>query len=298
MIHFYTYGLESSKLEEKAQIPFRSQYALGVYHAQRDKVYYTYREVNEIGNGEHLYEYDLSSKTAAPLENVGCAYNDIIQVSDSKLLVTTKQAHAMGTALFDLDTRRFTYLYPKKMNREGYKDFLQTTNPSPLNYNYRYGTFINVSASEKASNSNSVRSGEKKLRHRVALVDKDLNILSTCIFKSLMGREISAAAQISPAKAIALVFECGFDYDKTEFYEFNFTKHNFVQIDSPFPKMSYVKNFITVDDGKSFYVAGTQKKGVSGLFHYNCATDKVTPILLDEQEGDQESHVVNFCLNG
>ena len=247
-----------------------------------------------MGNADHLYEYDLSGTATIQLEDVGCAYNDIIQISSSKLLVTTIQTHAIGTAVFDLDTHQFSYLYPKKMNSDGYKDFLQTTRPVPLNYNYRYGTFINVSVSEKAFYGYRVRNGTKKLRYRVALVDEDLNIQSKCIFESLLGREISAIAQISSDKAIARVYDL--DNDKTEFYEFNFAKNNYVQIDSPFPKMSIVDNFITVDDGKSYYLKGTRKKGVSGLFYYNCMTNKVTPILLDEQEGEQESHVVNFCL--
>lgn len=109
-----------------------------------------------------------------------------------------------------------------------------------------------------------------------------------------MGREISAVAQISSDKAIARVYDL--DNDKTEYYEFNFAKNNYVRIDPPFPKMSIVDNFITVDDGKSYYLTGKRKKGVSGLFHYNCVTNKVTLILLDEQEGEQVSHVVNFCL--
>lgn len=177
-------------------------------------------------------------------------------------------------------------------------DFPYTTRPVKLNYNYKYKTFINVYVAEKDLYKFSVRSGKKPLKYHIALVDNELNIKNEYIFlHSILYSDVQAVAQISSNSAI-LMIDVPSTKKKTEkeyeFYKINFSKQSCKKIDSPFPNILYVNDFLTIDDGKSYYISGYHTDGRSGLFHYDCSTDDVTPILLDDSE--KGSHVVNFCL--
>lgn len=115
MMNFYTYDLSSGKLDNKAQIPYDSQYALGVVSLSDHKIYYSGAGKKKDGSvrnsTDHLCEYNLLNEKSSVLEKENCAYNDIVPIGNEKLLVTTVPVHAIGTALFDLNTKTFSHLY-------------------------------------------------------------------------------------------------------------------------------------------------------------------------------------------
>lgn len=303
MMNFYTYDILSDKLTEHAKIPFDSQYALGAVSLSENKIYYT--QGVEAGDSErsvdHLFEYDLGNQRSAELEESNCAYNDIIPIK-GKLLVTTIPVHAIGTGLFDISSKKISYLYDTSVNEDGYEDFLFRTEPTPLNYNHHYERFVNVSSLEKDFYNERVRDGEKALKYRIALVDDELNVKNECTYslKSIIDYRIAAVTQISKEKVLLLVqkdlsededseLEC-----ENQFYVIDFTDNSCKKVKTPFPKMRYIDNFITVDDGESYYISGENTDGASGLFSYDCSNGTMKAILLGDLKED--NHVVNFCL--
>lgn len=90
-----------------------------------------------------------------------------------------------------------------------------------------------------------------------------------------------------------LGYDSKIDY-KNLFYVIDYTENSCKRVKSPFPKMLYVDNYITADDGRSYYVSGQTKDDRSGLFFYDCSQNTVEPILLDDWE--REDHIVNFNL--
>lgn len=73
----------------------------------------------------------------------------------------------------------------------------------------------------------------------------------------------------------------------------DFSKMSCKKVKSPFPQMKYISNFVTSDDGRSYYVSGMCMDGTSGLFYYDCLKDDVKTILLNSVKG---GYVVNFRL--
>lgn len=250
---------------------------------------------------DHLFEYDTANGMATMLEEDHCAYNDIIPVHD-KLLLTTTPVHAVGTAAFDLKMKKYNYLYEMSLTEDGYMDFPYVTEPSVrLNYNYKYGRFVNVYSKEKDRYDPEIRGGEKPIEYHIALVDEDLNIITEYdhFFKSFVDYNVRAACQISSDCALVLMEKTISDDEDSdaevtyEFYIINFTEKSCKKVKSPFPQMKYIINFVTSDDGQSYYISGSCMDGTSGLFYYDCSTDDVKTILLDSLDG---GHVVNFCL--
>ncbi len=296
-MNFYTYDINTNKLDRRAQIPFDSQYALGTVSLKDNKVYYT----KTVGRSErcvdHLFSYDLSKKKSVMLEDENCAYNDLVPMK-GKLLVTTEPVHAIGTGTFNLETGKFSYLYDMDLTEDGYRDFLFTTRPVSLNYNPHYNRFINVSELEKELYDVKVRSGEKPFKYHIALVDDELKVRGEYIFP-IWDEEVTAATLISSDTALLVVEDGLYDYDADvidNFYEVNFKEQTCVKIKTPFPKMRYVDNFITTDNGKSYYIKGKiDKKDESGLYLYDCSDDTVKPILLNDFKGNNDNHIVNFC---
>lgn len=299
MMNFYTYNLENKMLENKAQIPFNSQYALGAVSLAKNKIYYSYNDVEEQGGTDHLYEYDLLKRQSFKLETENYAYNDVIPIDD-KLLVTTVPIHAIGTAIFNLESRQFTYLYDKEDTGDGYRDFLFTTRPVPLNYDYRHKTFINVCVSEKEFYDEDIRSDRKPIVNNIALVDLDLKVKAEYKFERTLVEEIKAISLLSADRAIMATLSTDpsdMEHPFYTFYEISFSDQTCIEINSPMPKLNYIKNYITLDGGNSFYVLGSTIEGKSGLFYYESATNNIQPILLDEYGvNDIDNHVVNFCV--
>lgn len=92
-------------------------------------------------------------------------------------MLTTTPVHAIGTAIFDLGMKKFNYLYEMSLNEDGHMDFPYETEPLVrLNYNYKYGNFVNVYSKEEDHYDPQITTGEKPIKYRIALVDKDLNI--------------------------------------------------------------------------------------------------------------------------
>lgn len=301
MMTFYTYDPVTSVLENRAELPYESQYALGVVSLKDEKIYYTKGVGYEGRSVDHLFEYDLVNGTSTMLEDVHCAYNDIIPVGD-KLLLTAVPAHAVGTAAFDLQKKKFDYLYEMSRNEDGYMDFPYDTEPSVrLNYNYKYGRFVNVYTKEKDRYDAKITTGKKPIKYHIALVDEDLNITAEYhgLKKSFLDYTVSAACQITADRALVLVKkdlmddEDDFEEVKHEFYMIDFSEKSCKKVKSPFPKMKYITNFVTSDDGQSYYVSGMCMDGTSGLFYYDCSTDEVKTILLNSVKG---GYVVNFRL--
>ena len=145
-----------------------------------------------------------------------------------------------------------------------------------------------------------VRSGKKSPKYHIDLVDADLNKKYKYIYtlKSEIGYDVSAATQIAENQVLLLVkkdlgYDSKIDY-KNLFYVIDYTENSCKRVKSPFPKMLYVDNYITADDGRSYYVSGQTKDDRSGLFFYDCSQNTVEPILLDDWE--REDHIVNFNL--
>ena len=207
--------------------------------------------------------------------------------------------------MFDLNSGQFTYLYNKILNEDGYEDFPYETQPIALNYNFKYGTFVNVSCKEKALYNLKVRSGKKPLKYHISLVDKDFNVKGDFVIevKSLLKSDIQAAVQITDHTVMVVE---RFDVNEKKkgveseykYYMIDYEKQTCKEIESPFPNMKYVRSMITVDEGKSYYIKGDNWNGDSGLFYYDCVTNELNPILLDyyDYENDVDNHVVNFCL--
>lgn len=301
MMTFYTYDPVTSELDNKAEIPFESQYALGVVSLRDEKIYYTKTVGYEGRTVDHLFEYDMTNGMSTMLEDDHCAYNDMIPVQD-KLLLTTIPVHAIGTAAFDLGMKKFNYLYEMSLNENGYMDFPYVTEPLVrLNYNYKYGKFVNVYTKEEDYYDPEVRGGEKPIKYRIALVDKDLNIIAEYknLKKSFVDYNVRAACQISSDCALVMIEkDLSDDEDsdvevKYEFYMINFSEKSCKKVKSPFPRMKYITNFVTSDDGKSYYISGICMDGTSGLYYYDCSKDDVKMIMPNSVKG---GHVVSFCL--
>lgn len=304
MMNMYTYDLATGELTNRAKIPYDSGYALGVTDLSKNKVYYSKMVGRDVRQVDRLHEYNLETKKSICLEEENCAYNDIVPI-DNKLLVTTVPVHAIGTAMFDLNSGQFTYLYNKILNEDGYEDFPYETQPIALNYNFKYGTFVNVSCKEKALYNLKVRSGKKSLKYHISLVDKDFNVKGDFVIevKSLLKSDIQAAVQITDHTVMVVE---RFDVNEKKkgveseykYYMIDYEKQTCKEIESPFPNMKYVRSMITVDEGKSYYIKGDNWNGDSGLFYYDCVTNELNPILLDyyDYENDVDNHVVNFCL--
>lgn len=299
VMNFYTYDTDSKELDNKAQIPFNSQYALGAVSLSDNKVYYSSREKSGLGEADHLYEYNISNGQSALLENKNRAYNDIIPVN-GKLLVTTVQVHAIGTALFDLETKTFKHLYTKPQKDNGsYKDFQNTTRPVALNYNYKYDRFIAVIANEQDLYDEDIRSGRKSLQYNITLLDSALNVKNeySLSLKSWLVYEAEAAAQISEDSIILMLSVADNNNSGVtgyEFYQINYADNSCQKINSPFKGMQSINNFITDDDGKSYYVSGRNADGEAGLFYYDCSIDMAIPVLLNDST--KGGHIVNFCM--
>ena len=301
MMKFYTYDLLSKKLSHVVNIPFASQYAVGCVDKKNNKVYYSSEEKGTDIAVDHLSEYNIKTKKSRSLESQNRAYNDII-VKGNSLLVTAIPVHAIGTGKFDLDTYKFDYFYPMKKNEDGYIDFLYTTRPVHLNYNPVYDRLCNVSAKEADLYAYKVRTGEKGLTYTLKLFDSDGNVKGKCKFKiqSLLHSEVVAMAQTGLNHALlAEFYEKDRFADESErescyrFYDIDFEHQTYKRTQSPFPEMVSIKNFITFDNGKSYYILGEHKDGRAGLFYYQCNDNNAQMILANDEKND--SHIVNFC---
>ena len=294
---FYTYDLDSGKLDMKAeQLPCQSQYSMGAVSLRDNKIYYTYREKPEMGVPDHLYAYNMDDGKSTLLETENSAYNDIIPL-ENKLLVTVKPVHAMIPGVFDLATKKFSYMYKKKITTSnGFKDFKYTTRPVVLNYNYKYDNFINVYANED-NFYDYLANIRKSIKYHISLVDSQLNVKYKYDFKINPDEELITATQISPDSVIIQISrdKAVMDPDSAYeyiFYEINFTDNTCKKIPSPFPKID-AGHSVTLDGGDSYYVLGNYN-GRHGLFFYDCINDKVSPVILDNYK--KEGYVINYCL--
>ncbi len=289
MMNFYTYDVGSNTLKKQAAIPYHSQYALGAVDLKRNKVYYTNREINEIGNADHIYEYDIASKQSVCLESENRAYNDIAVVGD-KLLVSAIRA-GNNPAVFDLNTRQFTYLHEKK----GYEESRYACSPPiPLGYNLNTQKFLYVYVEQERLYDKQYRSGENQstIPYHIALMDINLEHQQTYTFYE---EEVQYATQISENQILCQTTDGPHGTGNRKAYLLDMSTQQLTQLDAmPMPKMASVMDCITIDNGKTFYVAGVSTDGTSGVFRYDTAQDLVEPILLDDAQG---GHFVNFTMS-
>lgn len=291
LMNFYTYELDTKELVNRAQIPFRSQYALGAVSLQNNKVYYTRREINDVGNPDRLYEYDLATKEAKQLESENRTYNDIVPIGGKLLVSAIKRG--TNPAVFDLDTGKFSYLYEKN----GYGDDKYFTSPPiPFGYNVNTKKFLYVYVDREQHYKPSYRKGEPNgktpIPHNITLMDIDFNNQETYTFQS---EEVQFATQISEEKIICTTTEHAFTSGKKRAYLLDIKKQELKELTSlPMPKMMHVYNCFTLDEGKTFYVAGRHEDKRSGVFLYDTETDNVEPILLDDAKTG--GHFINFTM--
>lgn len=293
MMNFYTYELDTKELVNRAQIPFRSQYALGAVSLENNKVYYTRREITGTGNPDHLYEYDLNTKESKQLESENRAYNDIVPIGNKLLVSAIKRG--TNPAVFDLDTGKFSYLYEKN----GYGDDKYLISPPvPFGYNVNTKKFLYVYVDREQAYDISYMKGDPStntktpIPHNITLMDIDFNNQETYTFQS---EEVQFATQISEEKIICTTTERPFSFGKKRAYLLDIKKKELKELTSlPMPKMMHVYNCFTLDEGKTFYVAGRHEDKRSGVFLYDTETDNVEPILLDNAETG--GHFINFTM--
>jgi len=288
MMNFYTYDITSKELKNQAKIPFHSQYALGTVDLKRNKVYYTNREINNIGNADHIYEYDISTKQSCCLETENRAYNDIIVVDD-KLLVSAIRT-GNNPAVFDLDTHKFHYLYEK----DGYdEDAYFCSPPVPLGYNLNTKKFLYIFVEREKSYDKAYRAGSNTatIPYNIALMDTDFENQELYTFYR---EEVQYATQLSDNKIICQTTDGPHGTGNRKAYILDMLTKELTQLkELPMPDMAGVIDCITIDDGKTFYVAGESIDGLKGVFKYNIEQNKIEPILLDDDNG---GHFVNFTM--
>ncbi len=296
---FYTYDLNNSALKEQAEIPFESQYALGCVDIKRGKVYYSAEDKehgkfgSDVNGVDHLFEYDIKAKSAVVIEKENRAYNDIVLIDD-KLLVTTIPLHAITTGMFDLNSRKFIFKSPKCRNEDGYIDYKYDTRPVKLNYNPKYKAFLNVCAVEDDLYDIGFRTGEKGIIYTINYINKDLDIITSIPFKIKdFNYEISAICQTSKNHALMLerVFSDDGSSTQLKYYDVDLSTKECKETESPFPDLVNVKNYFTVDGGKTFFIIGGKSGGEQGLLKYDSQSKKYETILKDTDT----SHVVNCC---
>lgn len=289
MMNFYTYDLETEELTNNAQIPFASQYALGAVSLDDNKVYYTKRENNNLGSGDCLYSYDLTSKQEELLENENRAYNDIVPVNNTLLVSAVKNGN--NPAVFDLSTHKFKYLY--EINGYGEDKYICSP-PVPFGYNVNTDKFLYVYADSKSHYDLDYRIGypedKTPIPYHVALISSDLENQEVYTFNN---QEVQYATQIDDNQVLCVTTDHPFASGNIFAYMIDMKEKQITELDRlPMPKMTSVWNCYTLDKGKSFYVFGICEDGRSGVFHYDTQTDTVEDIILDTDSG----HVVNFTL--
>lgn len=287
MMNFYVYDFDTNKLENKAQIEYRAQYALGAVDLYNNKIYYTRREVMERGYPDYLYEYDLSTKISKQLDNENVVDNFIYPLKD-RLLVQVSH-NSLNPAIFNLDTNKFSYLYDKK----GVDEKKFCSRPVPLNYNHEFKQFINVYNDSKESRTDDFMTGKKPIDYYISLVDLNLNTIFTYAKPTIAFEDIYNGVQLTKNQILIVSRDALNEYKPT-FYIIDYTKQTCTEIPNPMPLMISFGTFTTVDGGKTFIVRGRNEKNEPGIYFYDCINNTTTPIILDDPEA--EAHVVDFFL--
>jgi len=289
MMNFYTYDLKSKELLNKAQIPFSSQYALGAVSLRNNKVFYTKREENELGNYDHLYSYDLTTKTEELLETENRAYNDIVPIGDKLLVSAIRKGN--NPALFDLKNNKFEYLYENELYNE---DMYICSPPVPFGYNINTDKFLYVYVDTEQLYNPEYRKGDPSQKtpipHHISLIDSDLNLQNTYTFNN---QQIQFATQIEDNKILCVTTEHPCATGKVSAYMLDMKKKRIEELNElPMPQMQTVLNCYTLDKGNSFYVFGRHIDGRSGVFYYDTKKNIIEEILIDTDIGK----VINFTL--
>lgn len=169
---FYTYDIVTGELEEECVIPFDSQYACGLVSKADNKVYYSGRsEPNTLGVCDGLWVYDLETGKSSLLETNNWSYNSITMTKSGQLLVmaVTKE-HPILPALFDLQTKSFTYM--PEVNDEPFD--LYTFGPTEAVYNSGTHEIACIFQNEDEIYSDEFRCFEAPANTYIAIASEDM----------------------------------------------------------------------------------------------------------------------------
>jgi hypothetical protein len=302
---YYTYDLVTKELQEICVLPHLSGYTAGVVSLWDDAVYFSMREYDR--SNDRICKYDIKSGKMAFIEDENFTYNDFTLIDENTLLlVTSTRERTLTPALFDIESKKFTYM--ADANEEDFT--LYTSGPILLNYNYLYEEFAWLYFKLSDRDSDAYHSTEGAIDHNFIMISKDLkksDTIFTTQFTAL--QQISFLTQISEGTVlvkfieIVSIFEdpvskSGFieDIGEERYYHLTFDSGHtsFVEIENPFPAATSVTQCLTFDGGKTYYCCGSfllDNVRRSGLFIYDCDTDEITPILLS---GDEIMSVANF----
>lgn len=293
---YYTYNIDEKKLDIRCSIPFVAQYGTGVVSLANQKVYYSGRTGKNTNDS--INEYDIKTGETQTLENENATYNDIAIVDNNTLLVTaiSKKDGCNWPAIFDLNSRTFTYLY----DVNNISNSLYSTRAGRINYNYIYNKFVDVFVNQDEFYLPKFRLNEIAIDYNIALVSPDLliNKENTYAKKTKIADDIYMETQISDNSVLLQVIDDS--NDKRLFYLADLKNKSIKEIDCPFSNALYITDCVTLDQGKTYFVVGGFQNGKEeakkGLFYYDTNTKQAEPILMNND--NNQGHVINFTIVG
>lgn len=289
---FYTYDIESEKLEEKCVLPYDSQFACGVFSKKNNKVYYSSRvKPNDISSNDGIWEYDVPTGKSTLLENQNWSYNSITMMGTDKLFVmASTKDHPILPAYFDLKTKKFTYMSEANGEEIG----LYSCGPVDAQYNSATDEIVCAYQNEAESYTTEFMHGEVAIDTYIAIASADMVKDTKRIYPMSLtvDDQVMSVTQISKNECLVGVnhFE-GTDIEERLFtVTFNGNQSEAKRVEPPYPDSGEWK---TIDGGKSYYFL-LQKDGERGLYCYDTETRKLTEILTGNP--DENGHVVSYTI--
>ena len=179
---------------------------------------------------------------------------------DDKLLVSAIRT-GNNPAVFDLNTHEFDYLYEKN----GYDESKYFCSPPiPLGYNLNTQKFLYVFVERENSYNEAYRSGSNTATIPYHIAMMDINFENQEIY-TFYDEEVQYATQLSDNKIICQTTDGPHGTGNRKAYMLNMATKELTQLNElPMPKMVSVIDCITIDNGKTFYVAGESEDGSRG----------------------------------
>lgn len=292
---FYTYDINSKRINEECVIPFESSYASGVVSRSNSMVFYQSNIIpGDYGSGNGIWAYNLKNKEKSLICDEIHEYNDILQInSDTLLVMMVTDKHVIMPALFDIKTREFTYM--ADANNE---PFIYTCGSTYPYYNYETNEITCIFWNEEESYSKEYLSFKRKINHYLAVTSDILVKDKERIFtwsSQINDYNMLSAAQISKNKFLVTMIN-EVELDKSpEYYILTFEegKTSFTKTECPYPYAKYVGNICAINEGETFffYMYGDENGNPDGVYSYNIKTKELIPILLNTPETN------GFCIS-
>lgn len=292
---FYTYDIETKKIEKECVIPFDAQYACGVVSKKNNKIYYSGRTTpNDINSNDGIWEYDMRTGKSTLLESENWSYNSITMMGTDKLFVmaVTKE-HPIIPAYFDLKTKTFTYM--PEANGEDFE--LYNCGPCDAQYNPSIDEIVCAYQNDAESYSSAYMEEHVAINTYIAFLSSDMLKNDNRIYPMNLTADdqVMSVTQISKNECLVGVHHTDVNNGNIDIEERLFSvmidadKSYIKRISFPFDNSSDWK---TLDGGKSFYF----KKGIDnkGLYYYDTATEELTTII--KENSNNNGHVVCYTI--